>query len=181
MSSSADNSLDNNRARLIGNLVAPVAACSAGIAAFLLFRASLAQSISWGNNSTDSGELAAAVVSGGLAHPTGYPLYLLLGRIATALSSADPSLVLNYFSAVCAALSVAVLAWLAARDDGARATSATLPGWARAFAPAVTGASLTLAGAFWSQAVVTETRALACALMALVVAALWLIDHRPPH
>src|SRR5262245_63419269 len=58
----------------------------------------------------DSGELAAAVYVLGIPHPTGYPLYVLLGKLWTLLIPfGSVAYRLSLFSAVCAALACAVL------------------------------------------------------------------------
>src|SRR5215831_4735763 len=56
---------------------------------------------------TDAGELAAVASTLGIAHPTGYPLFTLLGHLWTKLPLPF-SLVrkLNLFAALCTALSV---------------------------------------------------------------------------
>lgn len=52
----------------------------------------------------DSGELAAVCATLGIAHPTGYPLYTLLGWLCTRLPlPLRPVFVLNLLSAVCSA------------------------------------------------------------------------------
>src|SRR5215212_9623295 len=60
----------------------------------------------------DSGEFQTAAWRLGLAHPTGYPLYLLLGgawQHALALIGVSPATALTAFSAVIGALAVALL------------------------------------------------------------------------
>lgn len=44
-----------------------------------------APGLSWQFGGTDGGELANAVVLAGIAHPSGYPLYIILGKIFTTL------------------------------------------------------------------------------------------------
>src|SRR5438477_13110552 len=83
-----------------------VAAFSLGI-----YASTLAPSIAWGNGGADSGELAVAAYHLGVAHPTGYPLYVLLGFLVTHLPlGTDPAWRLNLLSALCAAAVVGVLA-----------------------------------------------------------------------
>jgi hypothetical protein len=54
----------------------------------------------------DSGELAAVCADLGIAHPTGYPLYVLMGRLAILVSSvATPIIRLNLLSAALASVS----------------------------------------------------------------------------
>ena len=57
----------------------------------------------------DSGELALTAATGGVAHPPGVPLYLLVGRIFAALPFATPARALNLMSAFWMAAGVAVL------------------------------------------------------------------------
>lgn len=60
----------------------------------------------------DAGDFGAAVSSIGVAHPPGYPLYVLLGKLFQGLLPwANPLYRLNVFSAVCVA-SAAVLVFL---------------------------------------------------------------------
>jgi len=56
---------------------------------------------------TDSGELAAVATTLGIAHPTGYPLFTLVGHLWTKLPlPLSPVRKLNLFAALCTALSV---------------------------------------------------------------------------
>jgi len=57
----------------------------------------------------DSGELALACAEPGIAHPTGYPLYTVLGRVVNLLSNLEPVLASNLFSAIAASVAVAAL------------------------------------------------------------------------
>lgn len=59
---------------------------------------------------TDSGELAGACASLGVAHPTGYPLFVLLGHLWTLLPLPMTVIAkMNLFAAVCTAVSVAMM------------------------------------------------------------------------
>lgn len=61
----------------------------------------------------DSGELALACAEPGIAHPTGYPLYTLIGRIFVMFTGAEPVVATNFFSAICGGASVFVLFMIA--------------------------------------------------------------------
>ena len=62
---------------------------------------------------TDSGELAAVCTTLGVAHPTGYPLFTLLGHLWTMLPlPLSPILKLNYFAGFCTAISAFLLFYL---------------------------------------------------------------------
>ncbi|MEM0998405.1 MAG: DUF2723 domain-containing protein [Bacteroidota bacterium] len=45
---------------------------------------------------TDSGELAAVATTSGIAHPTGYPLWTMLGRLFTLVPGVRPAWMLNF-------------------------------------------------------------------------------------
>ncbi len=62
--------------------------------------------MSRGVSYTDSGELAAAVATLGIAHPTGYPLFTIVGHLWTYLPiSSSVIFELNVFAAFLIALS----------------------------------------------------------------------------
>jgi len=108
----------------------------------------------------DSGELAAATVSLGVAHPPGYPLQMLLGHawhsFVTPLTG-DAARALNLFSALCAAGAAGLLA-LFARRSGAGLGGAL-----------ATGLLLALAPTFAAQAVIVEVYALAALLQVAIL------------
>ena len=81
----------------------------ASLAALLVYLRTLSPAVSI----IDSGELAAVASTLGIAHPTGYPLFTLLGRIFTMLPIASEVIVrLNIMAALCTAASVGVLCHL---------------------------------------------------------------------
>ncbi len=57
----------------------------------------------------DSGEMSAAATILGIPHPTGYPLLMLLGRVATILIPGPESVALNIFAALMVAAGSGVL------------------------------------------------------------------------
>lgn len=58
----------------------------------------------------DSGELAAAALTMGIAHPPGYPAYIILAKLfSVMLPFADTAFEINLFSAFCASLTVMTL------------------------------------------------------------------------
>ena len=58
----------------------------------------------------DSGDLAVAAATLGIAHPPGYPLYVLSGKIVSVLLPwSNPAYRINTFSAVSSAASLLVL------------------------------------------------------------------------
>ena len=57
----------------------------------------------------DTGEMTMAAATLGVAHPTGYPLYVLLGRLASMVPLGNPAYRLNLLSAVAGAAACALL------------------------------------------------------------------------
>lgn len=106
-----------------------------------------------------SGELIGATYLLGTAHPTGYPLYCLLGRVFCALAPlGSPALEVNAFTALTGAVTAGALAaWLSACGLGSWSALAGGLLWA-------------FSGTFWSQCVVAEVYGLA-ALFAVLIAA----------
>jgi hypothetical protein len=134
-----------------------------GLAAFAVYLMTLAPTVLPG----DSGEFQFAAPLAGLAHPTGYPLYLLLGRIWTSLVPlGDMAYRMNLLSAVFAALAVAACYTLA-RKSGVGMMAA-----------AIAALTLAVSRTFWSQAVRAEVYALN-SMFAIVLLALALSQGRP--
>lgn len=131
----------------------PVLASVIFAATFLVYWRTTAPTVLPG----DSGEFQFAAWGFWLAHPTGYPFYLLLGGIwQHALQYGDPAFRLNLFSAFLSALAVGVaflVFWQSTRARGA------------AFIAALTFAVTPL---FWSQATRAEVYALHSLLIALL-------------
>ena len=110
----------------------------------------------------DSGELAAAAHVLGITHPTGYPLWTMLGRLFDLLPLGGTSAYrVAMLSAVSAAAAGGILTWLVMTLAGAM-----LPG---VFAGLVFG----LWFPTWSQAVLTEVYATSGLLFSLFLVALW--------
>src|SRR4030066_1454051 len=57
----------------------------------------------------DSGELAVVCYTLGISHPTGYPLYTLLGKIATWFPLSEVIVGLNFLSALFAAVATFIV------------------------------------------------------------------------
>jgi hypothetical protein len=117
----------------------------------------------------DSAELTTAAVTGGLVHATGYPLYLLLGRVWFWLPIGDAGYRLNLFSAVNGALTVAL---------GERILRRLGVGpWAAFGALGL----LACAPFFWALSLIAEVYTLHTSLMtALILLLLRWADHPTP-
>jgi hypothetical protein len=82
-----------------------VCAALAGLAAFLVYLRTLAPTVMW----YDMGEFTTASYVLGIAHNTGYPLYILLGKLFTLFPVGDVAYRVNLMSAVFASLTVAFI------------------------------------------------------------------------
>ncbi len=135
-----------------------------------VYLGTLSPSITWSHNGADSGDLAAAVATGGVPHPSGYPTYLAAAEVFRRLPWGDVGYRLGLLSAAASALAAGLIAATTLQvlpgEDGAplRMAVAATAGLLFAFAPIP-----------WSQAVIPEVyglHALAfCAVFALTIVA----------
>ncbi len=124
------------------------------LASLVLYAATAAPSVA--TLFDDSLEFQVVAPTLGIAHPSGYPLYTLLGKLATLLIPfRDAAGRLNLFSALCAAAAVGVLYLVAAKLAGNR------------FAAGVAVVAFAISPAWWSQATIAEVYALHGLLVAL--------------
>jgi hypothetical protein len=108
----------------------------------------------------DAGEFQVAVSELGVAHPPGYPLYTALGWMFSRLPLGDPAHRVNLFSALTAALTLALVGRAVRRETGA--------------GPAGLVAALTLGAAtsFWTTAAQASIRPMTALFVALLLEAL---------
>lgn len=120
---------------------------------FVLYLLTLAPTI----YNLDSAELTTAVATNGIVRATGYPLYLLLGKLFAWLPIGDMGYRLNLFSAVCGALTILLADRILQR--------LAVGGWVRLG----TLGLLATAPYFWAMSLVAEVYTLHTALMAGVI------------
>ncbi len=126
------------------------------LADFVLYAVTAAPSVA--TVFDDSLEFQVVAPTLGIAHPSGYPLYTLLGKLATLLIPfRDAAGRLNLFSALCAAAAIGILFLVAAKLAGNRA------------AAAVATIAFAISPAWWSQATIAEVYALHGLLVALFI------------
>ncbi len=109
----------------------------------------------------DSSELITAAKLLGVAHPTSYPLYVLLGKIFSLIPLSSPAFTSNLFSAATAALSVVTLCLVFENVGVSQSLSI---GGSLIFAFSLT---------FWSQAVISRVYCLNLLLTCLVLYAIF--------
>lgn len=133
----------------------------------LIYGLTLARGLTWANHGVDGGDLITAAATGGIAHPSGYPLYLLLAGLFQRLPFGSIAFRTNLMSAVCAIVAVAILFLLLEKQLDS--TIAALIG-ALAFG---------LSPLVWSQAVIAEVYALHALLITGILYMLVIPSHRP--
>jgi hypothetical protein len=145
---------ESNRFRLC-------AIASAAIA-LVVYLTTLAPDLTWANAAVDGGELITASMTLGIAHPPGYPLYVLLGKAFSLLPLGTVAYRYNLLSAVCMASAVGLLVLAIGSLYRPRVSPAVASAAALLFA---------LTPLVWSQAVVAEVYALnLLALAAFILA-----------
>lgn len=125
----------------------------------------------------DPGEFQFAAWRLGLAHPTGYPLYMLLGwtwQHGLALLGVNPATALNALSAFCAAVAVALLyqlmrQWLPGHQPLRRLTAL--------FSALLFAANPT----FWNQSLIAEVYALHVLFVVAILLSLRIGQDRTSH
>lgn len=121
------------------------------LALFVLYTSMLSREYSTANYGVDGGDLLSAILTNGVPHPSGYPAYLLIGKLFQALPFVSPyfkaSLISSFFSALAAGL----LVWYAGTCHFKELTRS------KRLLPAIcAGISLGISALFWSQAVIVE-------------------------
>ncbi|MBI2942436.1 MAG: DUF2723 domain-containing protein [Chloroflexi bacterium] len=131
--------------------------------ALAMYLATLAPSVAV----ADGYELQVVSDSLGVAHPTGYPLYTLVGKLFTLLPVGEVAYRVNLFSAISAALGVLFVYLTVQSLTGSTAAS--------------TGGALALAFSltYWRQAVIAEKYALDAAFVAVMLYLLASPARRP--
>ncbi|HUS14349.1 MAG TPA: DUF2723 domain-containing protein [Chloroflexia bacterium] len=152
-----------------------LAGLAVALGALALYVATLAPDVLVG----DSGEFQFTGAILGVPHPTGYPLYTLLSKLATTLPFGNVAYRINLSSAIYTAAAAGILTvlvwqlagWLmpAAPGRGLRA--------ALVLAAVAIGGLWAVAGTVWAQAVVARTYALNGLLVAACLTA-WLLWWR---
>jgi hypothetical protein len=155
-----------------GAVVELLAGCAVFLIPFLLYLKTLTPTVL----PYDSGVFQTKAYVLGIGHPTGYPTYILLGKLFTYLPFGDLAYRVNLSSAVYAAVAVLFVYLTALRfvpDEKANLHVASAIG-ALAFATSPT---------FWSQAVVTEVYTLnvLCVAATLYTLFLWRDTRRDAH
>ena len=106
----------------------------------------------------DAGEFQIVASTLGIAHPPGYPLYTLLGRLVVFIPLHSPAWRVNLFAALCAAGCVGIVARVIGRQTGSGLLAV------------LTSAALMVTPTFWVQGTGANIRSLTVLLVALGLA-----------
>lgn len=133
--------------------------------AFIIYLFTLAPGLTQAHSSGDGGELITASVTLGIPHPTGYPTYILLGKLFSYLPLGTIAYRFNLFSAVTTALAAG---FVAATVKQTSQMSHPLPAKQQNNALAIAaGLSLAFTPMVWSQATITEVYGLNLLVVAI--------------
>jgi hypothetical protein len=116
----------------------------------------------------DSGELAMACKNLGIAHPTGYPLYTMLGRLASFFPGSliiDVNMMSLIFTALGAGFLFLLISELSGEFRG-------LSNWAKDFIAAMIALTAAFSPIWWAQGVTNEVYSLN---LMLIPCSLWLL------
>ena len=129
-----------------------------------IYLATIAPGLTWANSGSDGGDLITATAIGGVAHPTGYPVYMLLARGFQLLPVGSLAFRTNLMSAIFAVLAALMVYLIVVRSvcTGAKPYPSYLAGLGAGYASG-------LAPLMWSQAVITEVYTLHAFFVALIL------------
>jgi hypothetical protein len=125
----------------------------------IVYAYTLAPDVTWANNGADSGDFVTAAATLGIAHPTGYPTYVLLARLFQFIPIGSLAFRVNLLSAVAAILTTLCVYALVRRllpDEPTASSQTTFSDWRVVVAAAAAALSLGSSPTFWSQSVIAE-------------------------
>ena len=131
--------------------------------AFTVYWLTASRDLTWANFGVDGGDLITAVTTNGIPHPTGYPLYILAGKLANLLPLYPIAYRFNLLSAISFAIAAAFIALITYQQSVIQAITVAL--------------TFAFAALVWGQATITEVYGL---YLAFTAAFLWaLLGKRP--
>lgn len=130
----------------------------------IFYALTMAPGLSWANNGADGGDLISAAYMGGVAHPSGYPTYLILARLFQILPFGTLAFRTNLMSAIFLVLACILLYRIVTK------VTIVLGNEKRAWlAGTLAALAFGWSGLAWSQAVITEVYTLHCFFFCLIL------------
>jgi hypothetical protein len=135
-------------------------------AALLVYALTLSPTVAWVNQGEDSGDLLVAAATLGIPHPTGYPLFTLLGRVASLAPLGSLAFRINLIAALAGAAGVFLLARLVLELAPRRGQN---PGAGALLGAAAAALVYAFSRGAWSQSVLAEVYTLHIALLGAIL------------
>lgn len=130
---------------------------SVSIIVFIIYILTLAPGVCWEHHSEDSGDLITAAWVLGIPHPTGYPLFIILGWLwSHVIPIGSVAWRMNLFSAFWGALACGMLVRTVWRSFDLNGRGENISRLLRAEASASAGLLLGFSTYVWQQSVITE-------------------------
>lgn len=136
--------------------------------ALVVYLLTLAPSITWRNNGADGGDLIVAAYTLGIAHPPGYPVYVLLGKLFTLLPIGDVAHRVNLMSAFFAAATVPLVYLITLELCRSLSEGVNIRARTSQIAASIAAFSFAVSPTFWSQATIAEVYTLNAFFVALL-------------
>lgn len=142
-----------------------------GLAIFLLSFGIYLRTLCPTVSELDSGELITVCYTLGIAHPAGYPLYTLLGKLFTMLPIRTVAFRMNMMSAFFASLTAVLVYFVVLRlyELGDTGRQGKLWDMSKYVVSASIGLLFALSRAFWSYAVITEVYTMKAFFIVLLI------------
>lgn len=146
------------------------AAWVAALVSLWVYAVTLSPTVAWVNQGEDSGDLLAASATLGIPHPTGYPLFVLLGRLASLVPLGSVAFRINLVAALAGAAGVYFLVRFVCELAARGAAAASRPATPVAVLAAVAASLLyAFSRGAWSQSVLAEVYTLNVALFGAIL------------
>lgn len=129
----------------------------------IVYSMTMATGLTWANDGSDGGDLITAAATGGVSHPTGYPLYLILARVFQLIPAGSLAFRTNLMS-VLAAVSASALVYFFVTNFLPTFEQRSNP-----LAGLVSAYAFGLSPLIWSQAVITEVYTLHVLFVMLIL------------
>lgn len=150
----------------LASAFSPRAAWIVALIAFLVYTSTMARDVTWSNYGADGGELIAASMTLGVAHPPGYPLYILIGRVFGQLPFGTVAARYTLLSALAGAAAIGLAVKCMTMRRSTIRSRIDRPAFFLALA---IGLSFTVTPLIWGQAIIAEVYTLNLLLVALFV------------
>lgn len=139
------------------------------VVSFIVYLCTCSRHLSWLHDGADGGDFATCAWTLGIAHPTGYPLYILSGWLFTHLVPiGEVAFRLNIFSALFAALGAGLIA-LTLREASEFLFPDLDDNLRKKWVPVIAGFCVAFSLSYWTQALIVEVYAMNAFFLSLIL------------